>query len=159
MCTFLRVCSVAVISSHNQFLGVADALERGRRKSSDTQPSRNKTVKWLPPEKECLQMSLRISAVPVWLLPPSLHLCQRLQSSPLVLTGIRRFTVSSNGIFSCVGCTLLIMLTPLSTVGHNLCQCRNHLQQRLGAREFPQVVRLKLGCGVYASAAMHPKVA
>lgn len=39
MCTFLlRVCTVAVISSNNQFLGVAGALERWRRKSSDTQP-------------------------------------------------------------------------------------------------------------------------
>lgn len=45
------------------FLGELDALEWWKRKSSDTQPSRNEGVKWLPQELLYLQMSLRISPV------------------------------------------------------------------------------------------------
>lgn len=47
-CVLLYVCTVPVVSSNNQFLGVVDALEWWRRKSSDTQPSRNESIKWLP---------------------------------------------------------------------------------------------------------------
>lgn len=53
-CVLLYVCTVPTISSNNQFLGVLDALEWWERKSSDTQPSRNENIKWLPQRNCCI---------------------------------------------------------------------------------------------------------
>lgn len=51
-CIVSYVCTIAALSSNNQFLRVLDALEWWERKSSDTQPSQNESIKWLP-QRNC----------------------------------------------------------------------------------------------------------
>lgn len=53
-CVLFYVCTIPALSSNNQFLGVLDALEWWERKSSDTQPSRNESIKWLPQRNCCI---------------------------------------------------------------------------------------------------------
>lgn len=75
----LYVCTVAVISSNNQFLGVLDALEWWERKSSDTQPSCNESIKWLP-QRNCYIFKCLWEYLPSLSAFPLLASCQHLKS-------------------------------------------------------------------------------
>lgn len=79
----LDVCfciyALPVISSNNQFLGVLDALEWWERKSSDTQPSRNESIKWLPP-RNCYIFKCLWEYLPSLSPFPLLASCQHLKS-------------------------------------------------------------------------------
>lgn len=73
MCSF-----ILDLSSHNQFLEVLVAPERWECGSSDTQPSPNESIKWLPPRNCCIFRCL-------WEYLPSLFAFFRCTRSPPTL--------------------------------------------------------------------------